>query len=42
MEEKIAILISEKSHFKTNTVARDRKVLHNIKDINPTIGYNSC
>jgi len=42
MEEKGAILISDKSQFKTSTVAQDIRILHNIKDINPTRGYDTC
>ena len=38
---RVAILISDNTDFKTKTVARERRTLHNYKRINPTSRYNN-
>lgn len=37
---RVAVLISDQTGFKTECNKRQRSLLHNGKDINPTIRYN--
>ena len=39
-EKKAGMAYLDKIHFKTKNVKR--RVLHNVKGINPTRGYNTC